>query len=79
MSRFTNPRDIYFGEGARHEVKNLVGTKAIVVSGGHSMRAGGFLQDIEKDLTEAGFEVKLFEGVESDSSIDTVNKGAAVM
>lgn len=43
MSRFTNPRDIYFGEGARHEVKNLVGTKAIVVSGGHSMRAGGFL------------------------------------
>lgn len=79
MSRFTNPRDIYFGEGARHEVKNLVGTKAIVVSGGHSMRAGGFLQDIEKDLTEAGFEVKLFEGVESDPSIDTVNKGAAVM
>lgn len=33
MGRFTNPRDIYFGEGARHEVKNLKGHKAIVVSG----------------------------------------------
>ena len=25
MGRFTNPRDLYFGEGARHEVKNLKG------------------------------------------------------
>lgn len=79
MGRFTNPRDIYFGEGARHEVKNLKGHKAIVVSGGRSMRAGGFLQDVEKDLVDAGFEVKLFEGVESDPSIDTVNKGAKIM
>ena len=34
MGRFTNPRDLYFGEGARHEVKNLKGKKAIIVSGG---------------------------------------------
>ena len=27
MGRFTNPRDLYFGEGARHEVKNLKGKK----------------------------------------------------
>ena len=31
MGRFTNPRDLYFGEGARHEVKNLKGKKAIIV------------------------------------------------
>ena len=65
MGRFTNPRDLYFGEGARHEVKNLKGKKAIIVSGGSSMRRGGFLQDVENDLKEGGFEVKLFEGVES--------------
>ena len=46
MGRFTNPRDLYFGEGARHEVKNLKGKKAIIVSGGSSMRRGGFLQDL---------------------------------
>ena len=79
MGRFTNPRDLYFGEGARHEVKNLKGKKAIIVSGGSSMRRGGFLQDVENDLKEGGFEVKLFEGVESDPSIETVMKGAEAM
>ncbi len=79
MGRFTNPRDLYFGEGARHEVKNLKGEKAVIVSGGHSMRRGGFLQDVQKDLEDAGFEVKLFEGVESDPSIETVMKGAKFM
>ena len=45
MGRFTNPRDLYFGEGARHEVKNLKGERAVIVTGGGSMRRGGFLQD----------------------------------
>lgn len=79
MGRFTNPRDLYFGEGSRHEIKNLKGRKAIVVSGGHSMRRGGFLQDVQKDLESAGFEVKLFEGVESDPSVETVMRGAKAM
>ena len=30
MGRFTNPLDLYFGEGARHEVKNLKGKKVAV-------------------------------------------------
>ena len=79
MGRFTNPRDLYFGEGARHEVKNLKGERAVIVTGGGSMRRGGFLQDVENDLKEAGFEVKLIEGVESDPSVETVMNGAAVM
>ncbi len=53
MGRFTNPRDLYFGEGARHEVKNLKGSRAMIVTGGGSMRRGGFLQDVEADLKEA--------------------------
>ena len=79
MGRFTNPRDLYFGEGARHEVKNLKGSRAMIVTGGGSMRRGGFLQDVEADLKEAGFEVQIFEGVESDPSVETVMNGAAVM
>jgi len=62
MGRFTNPRDLYFGEGARHEVKNFKGSKAVIVSGGSSMRRGGFLQDVQADLESAGMEVKLYEG-----------------
>ena len=79
MGQFTNPRDHYFGEGARHEVKKLKGKRAIVVTGGGSMRRGGFLQDVEADLKEAGFEVQLFEGVESDPSVETVMRGAKAM
>ena len=76
MGRFTNPRDLYFGEGARHEVKNLKGKRAVIVSGGSSMRRGGFLDDIENDLKSAGFEVAHIEGVESDPSVETVMSGA---
>ena len=79
MGQFTNPRDLFFGEGARHEVKKLKGKRAVVVTGGGSMRRGGFLQDVEDDLCDAGFEVKLIEGVESDPSVETVMKGAAEM
>ena len=79
MGRFTNPRDLYFGEGARHEVKNLKGKRAIIVSGGSSMRRGGFLDDIENDLKSAGFKVAHIEGVESDPSVETVMSGAAKM
>lgn len=79
MGRFTNPRDLYFGEGARHEVKNLKGKRAVIVSGGSSMRRGGFLDDIENDLKSVGFEVAHIEGVESDPSVETVMSGAAKM
>ena len=79
MGRFTNPRDLFFGEGARHEVKNLKGKRAVIVSGGSSMRRGGFLDDVENDLKSAGFEVAHIEGVESDPSVETVMKGAAQM
>ena len=79
MGRFTNPRDLYFGEGARHEVKNFKGSRAMIVSGGSSMRRGGFLGELEDDLKAAGMEVALFEGVESDPSVETVMRGAEAM
>lgn len=79
MMRFTLPRDMYYGKGALEDLKNLSGKKAIVVSGGSSMRKAGFLDKIEGYLKEAGMEVKFFEGVEPDPSVETVMKGAAAM
>jgi len=80
MARFTLPRDIYYGPHAMDELSNLKGyKKAIVVTGGSSMQRGGFLQKLEGVLKDAGLEVKLFEGVEPDPSIETVYKGAEVM
>lgn len=79
MMRFTLPRDMYYSKGALEDLKKLQGKKAIVVSGGHSMRKGGFLDRVEAYLKEAGMEVKFFEGVEPDPSVETVMKGAQAM
>lgn len=79
MARFTLPRDIYHGKGSLAELKNLTGKKAIVVTGGHSMKAQGFLQKTVEYLQEAGMEVQTFEGVEPDPSVETVMKGAKAM
>jgi alcohol dehydrogenase class IV len=79
MARFTLPRDIYFGKGALENLKTLKGKKAIICVGGGSMKRFGFLDRAKKYLEEAGMEVALFEGIESDPSVDTVMKGAKVM
>ena len=77
--RFCLPRDVYHGKGSLEALKTFKGKKAIICVGGGSMKRFGFLQKAEEYLKEAGFEVKLFEGIESDPSVDTVMKGAAVM
>ena len=79
MMRFTLPRDLYHGKGSLEALKTLQGKKAIICVGGGSMKRNGFLQKAEDYLKEAGMEVKLFEGIESDPSVETVMKGAAVM
>ena len=79
MSRFTLPRDIYYGKGSIDELKNLKGKKAIVVVGGGSMKRFGFLDKVVNNLHEAGIETMLFEGVEPDPSVETVMTGAKAM
>jgi alcohol dehydrogenase class IV len=79
MARFTLPRDLYHGKGALEALKTLEGKKAIVCVGGGSMKRNGFLDKAVSYLKEAGMEVELFEGIESDPSVETVMKGAEVM
>lgn len=79
MMRYTVPRDLYFGKGSLEQLKNLTGKRAILVVGGGSMKRFGFLDKAIDYLKEAGMEVKLFEGVEADPSVETVMKGAAMM
>ncbi len=79
MGRFTLPRDLYHGSGSLEMLKTLTGKKAVIVVGGGSMKRFGFLDKAEGYLKEAGFEVKLIEGVEPDPSVETVLKGAAIM
>ena len=79
MGRFTLPRDIYHGKGALEALKTFEGKRAIICTGGGSMKKGGFLQKVEQYLHEAGMETTLFEGIEPDPSVETVMKGAEAM
>lgn len=79
MARFTLPRDLYHGRGALEALKTFEGKKAIVCTGGSSMRKNGFLDKTIDYLKEAGMEVETIEGIEPDPSVDTVMKGAAKM
>ena len=79
MMRFTLPRDLYHGKGALDALKELKGTRAMVVVGGGSMKRFGFLDKVCANLKDAGMQVELFEGVEPDPSVETVMKGAEAM
>lgn len=80
MARFTLPRDIYYGAGAISELNVLKGhKKAMIFTGGSSMKRGGFLQKVEDALHDIGMETQLFEGIEPDPSIETVFRGAEAM
>lgn len=79
MPRFTIPRDIYHGKGALENLKNLQGKKAVVVCGRGAMKKSGVLDKIVGYLHEAHLEVEVFEGVEHDPSIETVERGAEFM
>ena len=79
MQRFTNPRDIYHGEGALEVLKTLKGKKAVICVGGGSMKRFGFLDKTKAYLEEAGMEVALIEGIEPDPSVTTVMEGAQKM
>ena len=79
MARFTLPRDLYHGKGALEALKTFEGKRAIVCVGGGSMKRFGFLDRAVDYLKEAGREVQLFEGFESDPSVETVMRGAKAM
>lgn len=78
--RFTLPRDIYVGPDAIDDLKVLKGhKKAMILTGGGSMRRGGFLQHVERVCQANGLETRIFEGIQPDPSIEEVYKGAAAM
>ena len=52
----------------------MVGKKAMIVTGKHSSRANGSLQDIVDVLNENSIEYIIFDDIEENPSIDTVMK-----
>ncbi len=76
---FVLPRITYHGIGTLEKLKELSGNKAVIVTGGSSMKKSGVLQKAQDFLKESGISSSVFDGVEPDPSIETVKKGAALM
>ncbi|OLS03734.1 iron-containing alcohol dehydrogenase [Tissierella creatinophila] len=79
LGSFRIPKDIVFGEDALSYLSNLEGKKAILVTGGNSMKKFGFLEKAQEQLEKANMKVEIFDGVEANPSIETVKKGAKAM
>jgi alcohol dehydrogenase class IV len=70
---------LLFGAGSLAHLKTLRGTRALVVTGGSSMKKSGMLDRVIGYLREAGMETHVFAGVEPDPLFSTVMRGAAAM
>lgn len=70
---------IIFGENSLEYLTQLNGRKAFIVLGIPSMKENGQLKEIEDLLHDGDMETALFDGVEPDPSITTVQKGAKAM
>ena len=79
MKRFTIPREIYFSQGSLEALKQLKGKKAMICTGGTSMKKNGIIDKATEYLKEAKMEVKLYDGIEPDPTVKTVIKGGEAM
>jgi alcohol dehydrogenase class IV len=75
MWELTFPRIIVAGEGALDYLKEVEGKKALIVTD-KVIRKLGFVEKVASYLKEAGLEVKVFDEVEAEPSIETIMKGA---
>jgi len=72
------PSHVIFGRGALNKVgeeASFFGKKALLVTGRTAMRKAGVLDRICEQLWSKDVSVELFDRVEHDPSLDTVNEG----
>lgn len=70
------PEHIHFGYGAFSELETIPvkGKRAMIVTGGKSMEKAGFLAAAGDMLKKRGIEALVFNHVEPEVSVDTVDK-----
>ncbi|PUU91518.1 iron-containing alcohol dehydrogenase [Halanaerobium congolense] len=79
MNSFLIPPDIEFEADSLDYLKGLEGKRAVLVTGGSSMKKFGFLDKAAGFLEEAGLESIVVDGVEPNPSVETVERGKEAM
>ncbi len=78
-SVFYSPTRIIFGEGSLKRVgeeARKFGEKVLIVTGKSSAKKSGSLDDVVNSLVSHNLQVKVFNKVEPDPSVETVEEGA---
>lgn len=78
---FYMPTKIVVGKNAINNNKNLlinIGTKALIVTGRNSSRKNGSLDDVETSLKDLNIPYVIFNEVEENPSLETVEKIATL-
>ena len=77
--QFYIPTKVFIEENcvARHkEIFSQYGTRAFIVTGKHSSKINGSLDDVTSALSESGITYEIFSEVEENPSVETVVKAA---
>jgi len=79
--KYSMPTVIYFGEDSilkNKEVFGKIGSKALIVTGRSSAKKNGSYEDVVKALSQVEVEHVLFDEVEENPSLETIEKAAGV-
>ncbi|MHA1752588.1 MAG: iron-containing alcohol dehydrogenase [Candidatus Helarchaeota archaeon] len=74
---YWNAPKLVFGDGAVDYLEQIKGTKAFIVTD-EVMEKLGFVEIVSKKLSKSKIEVKVFNEVEPDPSVQTVKKGGEI-
>lgn len=77
--KFSMTTEIHFGEDVILKNKELfssIGSKALIVTGRSSAKKNGSYNDVKKALSETKVEYVLFDEVEENPSLETIEKGS---
>lgn len=78
-SMFKVPALIVSGEGSIEYLSQIEGKKAIIVTGGSSMKKFGFIKKAQKYLDKAGIQVMIIDNVEPNPTLETALRGSKTM
>ncbi len=75
---FYMPTKIVFGVGALQKLseQSLPGKKALIVTGGNSVKKFGYLQETIEQLAKAGVQCDIYDGITPNPTKDEVHEGA---
>lgn len=75
---FLSPPRVYFGPGSLASLERLGGTRAFVVTDKMMVQLG-YAEKAVRHLARQGMQTEVFDGVEPDPSVETVQAGAEAM